>query len=49
MSKSFEVTNRNLAILYIVANDHAPAKDMNHSPEASYEQSAIHYIKHLMS
>ena len=27
MSKSFEVTYRNLAILYIVANDHAPAKD----------------------
>ena len=27
MSNSFEVTNRNLAILYIVANDHAPAKD----------------------
>ena len=27
MSKSFEVANRNLAILYIVANDHAPAKD----------------------
>ena len=48
MSKSFEVTNRNLAILYIVANDHAPAKD-EHSPETSYEQSAIHYIKHLMS
>ena len=22
---------------------------MNHSPETSYEQSAIHYIKHLMS
>ena len=48
MSKSFEVANRNLAILYIVTNDHAPAKDEPQS-ETSYEQSAIHYIKHLMS
>ena len=43
MSKSFEVTNRNLAILYIVANDHAPAKD---EPQSRNIVRTISYSLH---
>ena len=41
--KSFEVTNRNLAILYIVANDHAPAKD---EPQSRNIVRTISYSLH---
>ena len=43
MSESFEVTNRNLAILYIVANDHAPAKD---EPQSRNIVRTISYSLH---